>query len=708
MFEMSRFIGSGRLVRAATTLILLIGAGAGVYRLLAQAPPATGEGGPSSSLAQSARPFLEKYCIACHNTGVPSGQVDMQKLLASTTSLLDDRDTWDNIAFRMRSGQMPPAGSVKPPKTELDATVATISRTLAANPRPASAPPVLPKGPFTKDWATYAYDEERTSWARGETKITRDNVSKLQLLWKLQTDVKTDPVNKYATMTDPLVINNVQTRQGPKKVLYVGGGAHEQNKIFAIDADAGTILWSRDYPNKATPAAAAYAFCPNNMNATPVVDKQSGILYFLPSDGKLRGVSITDGEDRFPATSIVPTFTRNFSLNLVDGVIYTGTTRGCQNATSQIVGVDVADPGHLVTHFYTSHGKGSGPWGRAGVTKTPFGVVAQTADGAYDPASGRWGNSVVELDRNVSVVDSFAPPNMDYLNKWDLDLGSSSPVSFPFDDRTLVASTAKEGVIYLMDAKNLGGADHRTPLYTSPRWSNDPVLYGYNGMWSVMSTWVDEKGKRWLLAPYYGPPAKDTIGQFPKTHGPTVNGQLMAFTVEGTGAKPTLVPQWVSADLDLPGVAVIANGVILILANGDRGADLVPGGGRGGFGPIGGGGAAGGRGGRGSAAGAGPGGGRGGRGGGRGANPLEASVPGNERDAAWRAINTQKAGQRYTGGRDTTHAVLYALDPHTGDELYSSHEAIDSWNHYGGIAVSDGVVYLSSWDARIYALGIKQ
>ncbi|HXB74271.1 MAG TPA: hypothetical protein VNY05_38895 [Candidatus Acidoferrales bacterium] len=738
MFDKSRFITSGRPARAAGTLVLLIGAGAGVFKLVAQAPPAAGDGGPSSALSQSVRPFLERSCIRCHNTGLPSGQVDMQKLLASTTSLLDDRDTWDNIAFRMRSDQMPPPGTPRPPRTEVDATVATITRALAANPRPTSAPPVLSKGPFTKDWATYAYDEERTGWARGETQITKDNVSKLQLLWKLQTDVKTDPINKYATMTDPLVINNVQTKQGPKKVLYVGGGTNEQNRIFAIDANAGTILWSKDYPNKATPAVAAYGFCPNNMNATPVIDKQSGILYFLPTDGKLRGVSITDGEDRFPATSIVPTFTRNFSLNLVDGVIYTGTTRGCQNATSQIAGIDVADPGHLVTHFYTSHGKGSGPWGRAGLTKTPFGVVAQTADGAYDPASGRWGNSVVELDRNVSVVDSFAPPNMDELNKWDLDLGSSSPVSFPFDDRTLVASTAKEGVIYLMDAKNLGGPDHRTSLYTSPRWSNDPVLYGYNGMWSVMSTWVDEKGKRWLLAPYYGPSAKDTIGLFPKTHGPTVNGQLMAFTVEGTGAKPMLVPRWVSADLDLPGVAVVANGVILILANGDRGANLVPGGGgrgggRGGFGPAadasdgpeaataalaapgrgarggggGGGGFVGGRGGLGAARGSGAVGGRGG-GRGRGGSPLEASIPGNERDAAWRAINTQKAGQRYSGGRETTHAVLYALDPQTGDELYSSGDAIDSWSHYGSIAVSDGVVYLSSWDARIYALGIKK
>ena len=244
------------------------------------------------------------------------------------------------------------------------------------------------------------------------------------------------------------------------------------------------------------------------MNATPVIDKQTGILYFLPTDGKLRGVSIADGEDRFPATSIVPTFTRNFSLNLVDGVIYTGTTRGCQNATSSDSGHRCRRSGPSGYHFYTSHGKGSGPWGRSGVTKTPFGIVAQTADGAYDPASGRWGNSVVELDRNVSVVDSFAPPNMDYINKWDLDLGSSSPVSFPFDDRTLVASD-REGRRHLSDGRQgswrRGSSDGA--LYIAP-WSNDPELFGYHGMWSVMSTWVDAQGKRWLLAPYYGPPCE--------------------------------------------------------------------------------------------------------------------------------------------------------------------------------------------------------
>jgi len=204
-----------------------------------------------------------------------------------------------------------------------------------------------------------------------------------------------------------------------------------------------------------------------------------------------------------------------------------------------------------------------------------------------------------------------------------------------------------------------------------------------------------------LLAPFYGPAAKDTAGLFRKSHSPTVNGVLMAFTVEGTGERPVLQPQWMSADLDLPGVAVIANDVILILANGDRGSTLISGGARGG--------------GRG-------GGGAGGQanataGGARGlpiteVNPAE---PGFERDAAWRASQLrpfdqggQQAGTRYSGGRDTTHAVLYALDAATGDEIYSSGAAMDSWNHYGGIAVSDGHIYVTTWDARVFAFGFKQ
>jgi outer membrane protein assembly factor BamB len=178
------------------------------------------------------------------------------------------------------------------------------------------------------------------------------------------------------------------------------------------------------------------------------------------------------------------------------------------------------------------------------------------------------------------------------------------------------------------------------------------------------------------------------VGQFKKTHGTAVNGELMAFTVEGTGDHPWLQPQWISADLDLPGVVIIANDVILTLANGDRASTLVPQTTR--------------------------------RPGGQTQTsslpPLlgvDPATPGYERDEAWEASQFrpfaeggQQHGDRYEGGRDTTHAILYALDPETGDEIYSSGDGMDSWNHYGELTVSDGKIYVTSYDGRVFAFGL--
>ena len=655
---------------------------------------------PSTAFSRAVGPFLQKNCQGCHSTSLPSGSVDMQQLIAAPNSLVDHRDTWENIAYQLRSGRMPPDAAPKPAKADADAALELLSRALAASPNAlGSRTAPTPAEPPTTDWFTYGYDAERTNWARGETRITKDTARQLQLTWRLQTDTVPNPINRYSTLTDPIVVSNVRTRDGLKKILLVGS---RDNSLYAIDAEKGSLLWKRAYPNNTPPPIADSNNCPNNMNATPVVDRLNGIIYFLPNDGKLRGLSLSDGEERFPATRIVPQYTRNFSLNLVDGRIYTGTTRGCGNTVSRVVSIDVSDPDHTVTTFYTSTGKASGPWGRGGIVKTPFGMLAQTADGAYDPASGRWGSSIIGLNKEGRLADSFTPADQYELDARDLDLGSSSPVVFEYGGRTLVATSAKEGKIYLLDAKNLGGKDHRTPLYVSQRWSNDPALFSYNGMWSVMSTYVDAQGKRWLLAPFYGPAAKDAVPLFKKTHGTTVNGVLMAFTVEGPADKPTLQPQWMSGDLDLPGVAVVANGVVLILANGDRGATLIPNaGGRGGAGagdaeaPAGGG--------RGGAAGRGP-------GGAPSVMQPNSAEAGFERDEAWLASQRrpfeqggQKAGTRYSGGRDTTHAVLYALDLASGDEIYSSGDAIDSWNHYGGLALSDGMIYITTWHGRIFA-----
>jgi outer membrane protein assembly factor BamB len=670
-----------------TTILLLA-----VASVLAAQPASTGAG---DSLAKTIRPFLEKNCQVCHNDALAQANINLQQLAASPDSFSSERLVWSQVVSALRDGEMPPKGQPKPGQAEVNAMLAAINGELAHT---ASAPEPVRRvnatGPATRDWLTYSYDSERTGWARGETTLAKDNVRQLGLVWKTQLDAVPNAINVHATLTDALAVNNVSTREGIKNLVIVAGGANEKNALYALDAATGKIFWQRNYPNNQKPPQAPNSACPNNMNATPVIDQATGTVYVLPNDGKIRGVNLADGEEKMPATTIVPAYTRNYSLNLVDGMLYATTTRGCAGAASEIAVMDVRNPEHPVQHFYTSPGKGSGVWGRGAIVKSPWGVLAQTADGAFDPESGRWGNSVLQLTPNLRLMDSYTPANEEFVNKKDLDLGSGSPLVFDYDKWTLIAVSAKEGVIYLLDAASLGGKDHRTPLFLSPRYSNDEAKFGFNGMWGAMGTWVDAQGQRWLLAPMMGPPAKDTVSLFKVRHGNVVNGSLMAFKVETRDNKPVLTPEWMSGDLDVPGVPVIANGVVYVLADGDRAVTLLEEQQNTG---------------------------RRRRAGGNASNadgpqtrPLievNPNIPGYERDAEWKAIQLapggQESGTRYSGGRDVLHAVLYALDGATGDELFSSGEAIDSWNHYGGLALSNGQIYISTYAARVYAFGLK-
>ena len=54
----------------------------------------------------------------------------------------------------------------------------------------------------------------------------------------------------------------------------------------------------------------------------------------------------------------------------------------------------------------------------------------------------------------------------------------------------------------------------------------------------------------------------------------------------------------------------------------------------------------------------------------------------------------------------SSHAVLYALDGKTGDELWSSGDQITSWNHYSGISMANGRVYIGTYDGVVYCFGL--
>jgi len=536
----------------------------------------------------------------------------------------------------------------------------------------ASAP--APK-PQTNEWLTYGFNSERSNWNHGENVLDKTNVSHLKLLW--DSKVSTPPVDTaLSTLTAPLVVKDVDVA-GAKTDLVILLGADDT--LFALNADDGKVVWQKTFTNPLTPHRATTWLCSNTANDTPTIDKARGLVFFVPSDGKLRAVSLSDGSEKMAPTDMLAPFARAWSLNLYDGVIYAGSGRGCGEIVdphstmmaaadpkpgapmsslpdpAAISAMDVHDLAHpQLTRFYLSGSRAAGPWGAGGVVHTRRGIIFQTADGAYDPAGGAWGASLIELaPKATRVLDSFTYPTWQYINKYDLDPGSGSPLVFPMGDRSVVLSVGKEAVAYLLDTANLGGANHMTALYTSPKLGNEAAIGTEpgQGLWGAPATYQTADGRRMVYIPIWGPPAKSAPA-FKNSYGDAPNGSIMAFEVVDQGGKLNMIPQWMSPNMTVPSPPVAANGVVYAVQTGEQTLQYVP------VAP--------------------------------GAPRL---APGPGAGANFRATAV-------------TNLVLYAFDAETGKTLYSSKKIIPGWVHFNEPVVALGRVFVVSHDSHVYAFGL--
>lgn len=488
------------------------------------------------------------------------------------------------------------------------------------------------------DWTTFGGNPQRTGWAKDETDLNKDNITKIKLEWKTKVSNESKELN---SLTAPLVHAQVIGPKGFKEVVLVAGSS---DKVFAIDADTGKMLWERQLAVEPPPknAREPHWLCPNALNATPVMDRQARTAYVLTSDGKLHALNLVSGADRFPAVPFVPPLAKAWSLNLYENTVYTTTSQGCGGVKPAVYAIDVKDPQHPVKVYQATSGSG-GIWGRGGAAIGSDGTIwVETGDGNYE-APAKLPDSVIAVNAStLALKDYYTPSNRAWITKKDLDMGNMSPVVFPFQGRELVAASGKEGVIYLLDAKKPGGEDHRTPLFRSPLYTNEPVHFAGHGFWGAMSTALDSQGTRWLYAPAWGPPHTDA--KFPVTYGDAPRGSVMAFKVEEKNGKPVLTPAWRSMDMSVPEPVVITNGMVFALSNGE--------------------------------------------------NVTQVNDEG-------RILTSKERATTPTG-----NATLYAMDMETGKVLWSSGKTITGFSHFSAPVVSGGRAYVVTWDNTVYAFGL--
>ena len=371
---------------------------------------------------------------------------------------------------------------------------------------------------------TYHNDTYRTGWNSTETTLTPANVTASQfgLLATIAVDDQVD--------AQPLVVPNVTItagiHQGVHDVAYVVTG---NNSVYAIDADAGTVLLN---VNLGTPVSEPLG-CNHNgphvgITSTPVIDLGANNIYLIAyvqgSTGPayyVHALDLGNLTDKITPQLVSASHTlsngNTFNFNATyqrqrpalleaNGNIYAGFGSFCDFAANQsrgwLLGWDSATLEPLASNqLLNSLASDNGSFFLSSIWMSGYGlalddssnIVFVTGNSDYfgDTYTGTTNiqESTIKVASNLSeVVDLFTPSDFGTLDRGDTDFGSGGVMVLPDQTGTyphLAVAAGKNGSMYLMNEDDLGG-------YSAKK-NNVLGTYGIGGCWCGESYYVDPK-----------------------------------------------------------------------------------------------------------------------------------------------------------------------------------------------------------------------
>ncbi|HVW84535.1 MAG TPA: hypothetical protein VHB50_07630 [Bryobacteraceae bacterium] len=531
---------------------------------------------------------------------------------------------------------------------------------------------------WAADWPSQSGNPQRDGWAKSEKAFTKENAKNIELLYKYKAD---NQPKGLTALTSPMINGMLITYLGFKEMLVFGGSG---DNVYSVDADLNRIIWKAHFDYKGDkPQAASSALCPGGLTAAVAMPGssttlgrgfgpppgrgrggpgapgrgpaapafppargglfatgfgRSGVFIAVSSDGYLHALNTSTGADKVPPVKFLPPNSKVSAINVNDGILYAATLDNCGGNANALYALDMSGDDHTLSTFETH---GSGLAGTAGTAISSEGTVyAQAPDGQGDVA-GQYNDTVLALSKDLKVKDYFTPPGTPAPLTKGISSSGITPVVFSWKGRELVVAGSRDGRIYLLDSKSLGGADHHTPLAQTDPIASPDTKYAGNGFRGTFSSWEDaEANTRWVYASLSGP--VNSAAKFADANGAASHGSIVAFKVEEQNGQPVLTPAWVSRDMVSPAPTATANGLVFALSTGE--------------------------------------------------SPREAKDNGNPYSVSERA-------------KMATRATLYVLDGSTGAELYSSGNMTSTFAHGSGIAIANRRIYFTTHDNVVYSLG---
>jgi len=347
-----------------------------------------------------------------------------------------------------------------------------------------------PPGRAQVDVLMNRYDVQRTGANLSETILNTSNVNVRHFgkRWAYSVGGRV-----YA---QPLIVSGVTVPGvGVRNVVYI---ADMHNDLYAFDADdpamAGRPYWKVSYghsvqlPNPQI----GYPGYPDitveiGILSTPVIDKATNTIYFVTKSqvgpmisDSLHALDLGTGEAKFGGSQLISasvpgigdggsavtflsrTQNQRCSLLLAGGIVYLAYASygDWPPYHGWILGYDAADI-HRQSIVYNPDpdGQNIGIWmAGAGPSVDSAGnlyvITANGQTGMNDLGESFLKLSVDPANNTLALADYFTPYSQASLDSNDDDLGSSGALLIPHSH--LIVAAGKEGMIYLVDADNMG------------------------------------------------------------------------------------------------------------------------------------------------------------------------------------------------------------------------------------------------------------
>jgi len=396
---------------------------------------------------------------------------------------------------------------------------------------------------------TYHNDNFRTGQNLNETVLTPTNVQ--TLFGKLFSY----PLDGLA-LASPLYVANVAIpARGFHNVVYV---ATEHDSVYAFDADGASAapLWLVSFINPAagvTPVPASETGETGDIpgeigiTGTPVIDPVTGTLYVVAktkevSGGntnyvqKLHALDIGTGAEKFggPATlqASVPGTgvgsqggnvpfnalheNQRPALLLNNGVVYIafGSHGDVQPYHGWVLGYNAATLQQVFAFNATPNNEGAGIWQSGGGLAADASGSAYfvTGDGTFTANTGGidFGDSVMKLGPNGSVIDYFTPYDQAAIDQSGQDLCAAGVILLPDQPGAhphLLIASGKNATVYLIDRDQMG---HFNPNNNSHAVQTLPNIFP-NGTEPIPGNFITSV---YFDGTVYFSPTQDTIQAF--------------------------------------------------------------------------------------------------------------------------------------------------------------------------------------------------